>query len=68
MRRDGNRVGAYSLYSTELASIKPNVILVEADRLVIAADPFGVFAFPRPDQLKSLAPVPSIVPPVVFQK
>jgi Carboxypeptidase regulatory-like domain len=56
--KDGNRIGAYSLYSTELASIKPNVILVEADRLVIAADPFGIFAFPRPDQLKA-APAPA---------
>src|ERR1700729_976018 len=50
--KDGNRIGAYSLYSTDPVAIKPNVILVEADRLVIAADPFGIFAFPRPDQLK----------------
>ncbi len=50
--KDGNRIGAYSLYSTEQASIKPNIILVEADRLVIAADPFGIFAFPRPDQVR----------------
>jgi Carboxypeptidase regulatory-like domain len=62
--KDGNRIGVYSLYSTELASIKPNVILVEADRLVMAADPFGIFAFPRPDLLKPALPVsaPAIVP------
>jgi hypothetical protein len=57
--KDGNRIGVYSLYSTEFASIKPNVILVESDRLVIAADPFGIFAFPRPDQLKTTSPVPT---------
>jgi hypothetical protein len=57
--KDGARIGVYSLYSTELASIKPNVILVEPDRLVIAADPFGIFAFPRPDQLK---PAPAVMP------
>ena len=62
--KDGSRMGVYSLYSTELASIKPNVILVESDRLVMAADPFGIFAFPRPDLLKPALPVsaPSIVP------
>ena len=69
--KDGGRVGVYSLYSTELASIKPNIILVEPDRLVIAADPFGIFAFPRPDQLKpvpaaptapSVAPSPTTAP------
>ncbi len=62
--KDGNRIGVYSLYSTELASIKPNVILVEGDRLVMAADPFGIFAFPRPDLLKPAPPAsePSIVP------
>lgn len=54
--KDGNRIGAYSLYSTEQASIKPSIILVEADRLVIAADPFGIFAFPRPDQVRPAAP------------
>jgi hypothetical protein len=69
--KDGGRMGVYSLYSTELASIKPNIILVESDRLVIAADPFGIFAFPRPDQLKaapaaptapSAAPLPASAP------
>jgi hypothetical protein len=62
--KDGNRIGVYSLYSTELASIKPNVILVEADRIVMAADPFGIFAFPRPDLLRPAPPAitPSIVP------
>ncbi len=51
--KDGNRMAAYSLYSTEQAFIKPNIILVEPDRLVIAADPFGIFAFPRPDKQPS---------------
>jgi hypothetical protein len=62
--KDGNRIGVYSLYSTESASIKPNVILVEGDRLVMAADPFGIFAFPRPDLLKP-APPASVVPAIV---
>lgn len=50
--KDGNRMGVYSLYSTEQGTLKPNVILVEPDRLVMAADPFGIFAFPRPDQIR----------------
>ncbi len=63
--KDGGRMGVYSLYSTEQASIKPNIILVEPDRLVIAADPFGIFAFPRPDQIKPAAvitPSPASTP------
>lgn len=60
--KDGNRIGAYSLYSTEQAFIKPNIILVEPDRLVIAADPFGIFAFPRPDLVRSPAAAPAPAP------
>ncbi len=65
--KDGGRMGVYSLYSNEQASIKPNIILVEPDRLVIAADPFGIFAFPRPDMLKptpgaAVTPSPSSTP------
>lgn len=56
--KDGNQLAAYSLYSTEQASIKPNVIVVEPDRLVMAADPYGIFAFPRPDHLQP-APTPT---------
>jgi hypothetical protein len=64
--KDGNRLGAYSLYSTEQASLKPNVIVVEPDRLVMAADPFGIFAFPRPDLIHAApGPIPVSAPAVV---
>lgn len=50
--RDGNRKGTtYRTFSPEGARVEPVSILVEPDRLLLAADPVGVFAFARPDKM-----------------
>jgi hypothetical protein len=50
--KDGNRRSAYHTFTKEGAPIAATAILVEHDRILIAADPFGVFefAFPEPRQ------------------
>ena len=48
--KDGNRLATYRIFTNENAPINPNAILVENDRLLIAADPFGIFVFDRPDR------------------
>lgn len=46
----GNRLDMYYLAISDGASLKPASILVEADRILIASDPWGVYEFPRPDK------------------
>lgn len=48
--KDGNRRSEYQIYTKEGARIEANVILVEENRLLIGADPLGVFEFARPDR------------------
>jgi hypothetical protein len=48
--KEGNRRSEYQIYTKEGARIEANVILVEADRLLIGADPIGVYEFARPDK------------------
>ena len=48
--KDGNRRSEYQIYTKEGARIEATVILVEENRLLIGADPLGVFEFPRPDR------------------
>lgn len=47
---EGPRKGIYRTYTPEKARLEAVAILVEADRLLLAADPGGVFEFPRPDK------------------
>jgi len=47
---DGNRVATYRTYTPEGARLEISAILVEPDRLLLACDPLGVFAFARPDK------------------
>ena len=54
--RTGNRKGTtYRTFSPEGARVEPVSILVEPDRLLLAADPVGVFAFARPDKMSGNA-------------
>ncbi len=46
----GGREEMYYLLLTDGSSLKPTSILVEPNRLLIAADPFGIYEFPRPDK------------------
>lgn len=49
--RDGGRLGSYRLFTHEGARLVPVAIVVEADRLLVANDPLGIYEFPRPDKL-----------------
>jgi hypothetical protein len=45
--KDGNRRAAYRVSTSEGARIEPDAILVEPDRILLAADPVGIFDFAR---------------------
>ena len=63
---DGSPVGLYYLTLAGGESLTATSLVVEPDRLLIAADPWGIFEFPRPD--KPSAPQQSnIVPKVAGQ-
>lgn len=49
--REGNRRGTYRVYTPEGAHIDIIAILVEADRLLLADDPLGIYEFARPDKV-----------------
>lgn len=49
--KDGARRGTYRTFTKEGARLEPKAILVEADRLLLAADPLGIFEFARPDKV-----------------
>jgi hypothetical protein len=64
---DGNPAGIYYLMMAGATPLKPTALLVERDRILIASDPWGVFAFARPDKPAStpqpqLKVVPQVVP------
>lgn len=48
--RDGNRRAAYLTSTKEGAPIAASAILIEHDRMLIAADPLGVFDFALPER------------------
>lgn len=48
--REGNRRGTYRVYTPEGARIEATSVLVEKNRLLLGADPLGVYEFARPDQ------------------
>jgi DNA-binding beta-propeller fold protein YncE len=48
--RDGNRRSEYQIYTKDGARIEADVILVEENRLLIGADPLGIYEFARPDR------------------
>ena len=48
--REGNRRGTYRTYTPEGARLESMTILIEPGRLLLGADPLGVYEFPRPDK------------------
>jgi hypothetical protein len=48
--KEGIRRSAYQIYTPDGTRLEGTVILVEEDRLLIGADPVGVFEFRRPDR------------------
>jgi len=56
--KDGTRRGTYRTFTKEGARLEPRAILVEPDRLLLAADPIGIFEFARPDKMPLPSPSP----------
>ncbi len=54
--KDGNRLASYRTATSDGAPLEPIAILVEPDRILLAADPLGIFDFARPDKLPSTTP------------
>jgi DNA-binding beta-propeller fold protein YncE len=48
--REGNRRGTYRTYTPEGGRLEATSILVEPTRLLLGANPLGVFEFSRPDK------------------
>lgn len=48
--KEGIRRSAYQIYTPDGTRLEGTVLLVEEDRLLIGADPLGVFEFRRPDR------------------
>jgi len=49
--KDGQRLATFRIYMPGGGRIEASTILVEPDRLLIGADPRGIYEFPRPDKL-----------------
>jgi hypothetical protein len=66
--KEGDPVGIYYLTLSGGTAVKPAAVLVEPDRILIAADPWGIFEFARPDKAASSPKQQlNIVPQVVSQ-
>jgi hypothetical protein len=50
--RDGNLLDIYRVATTQGAALQPVGILVEPDRILLVADPAGIYEFARPDKLQ----------------
>lgn len=48
--KEANRRSEYQIYTPKGARLEATVILVEEERLLIGADPLGIYEFPRPDR------------------
>jgi hypothetical protein len=49
--KDGERLSSFRTYLPSGARLEASQILVEPDRLVIGADPQGIYEFPKPEML-----------------
>jgi hypothetical protein len=47
--KDGSRMATYQTYTPDGEGLHPIAILVEPGRLLLAADPLGIYEFSRPD-------------------
>lgn len=63
--KDGDPIGIYYLVLAGSTPLKPVAVLVEPDRFLIAADPWGIFEFARPDKPQPSTTQNNIVPQVV---
>jgi hypothetical protein len=51
--RDGNLRDTYRVATSQGAALQPVGILVEPDRILLVADPAGIYDFARPDKLQA---------------
>lgn len=65
--KDGSPIGIYYLTMTGGAPLKPSAVLVEPDRFLVAADPWGIFEFDRPDRSRPLSQPATATPQVSVQ-
>jgi hypothetical protein len=56
--KDGTRRGVYRTFTPEGARLEPRTILVEPERILLGADPLGIYEFTRPDRPRGSAPAP----------
>jgi hypothetical protein len=49
--KDGQRLSSFRTYLPDGARLEASQILVEPDRLLIGADPQGIYEFPKPNRL-----------------
>jgi hypothetical protein len=49
--KEGQRIASFRIYTPAGARLEPSVILVEPDRLLIGADPQGIYEFPKQARL-----------------
>jgi hypothetical protein len=49
--KDGQRLASFRTYTPGGARLEASTILVERDRLLIGADPQGIYEFPKPEKL-----------------
>jgi hypothetical protein len=48
--KQGKRRAAYRAFTPEGARLEPHTILVEPERILLGADPLGIYAFARPER------------------
>jgi len=48
--REGVQHSSYRVFTPEGARLEPVTILIEPERLLVGADPLGLYEFPRPDK------------------
>ena len=51
--KDGNRRAAYRTFTAAGARLEARTILVEPERILLGADPLGIFAFARPEKARA---------------
>ncbi len=49
LAKDGTELGTYYVATPDGAPLRPDAILVEHDRLLLAVDPLGIYSVARPD-------------------
>ncbi|HEY6442639.1 MAG TPA: hypothetical protein VIY66_04795 [Candidatus Acidoferrales bacterium] len=54
LSKDGTPIGIYYLTINGDVPLQPSALLVEPDRFLVAADPWGIFEFDRPDRPRAI--------------